>query len=104
MPLRHFLRLTLFCFAASFAMAETAPSREKFAGSGGAKVLLIGGGSSHDFEKWFHQADAATLKGAGYDVAYTAQVEEALALLPQADALVLSTNQKEFGVAAFQVA
>jgi type 1 glutamine amidotransferase len=65
---------------------------------------LIGGGSSHDFEKWFHEADAATLKGAGYDVAYTAQVDEALALLPQADALVLSTNQKEFGVAAFQEA
>jgi type 1 glutamine amidotransferase len=83
-----------------------APSGEKFATSqaGTLRVLHAGGGSSHDFEKYFHQADSAILKGAGCDVAYTSDVDEALELLPQADVLVLSTNQKEFGLTPFQEA
>src|ERR1043165_2104335 len=104
-----FLLLALLAASTPSAFAEPpapAKSGETFAAAkpGALKVLLIGGGSSHDFEKWFHQADSATLKGAGFDVAYTAQVNEALAVLPQADALVLSTNQKEFGAASFQEA
>jgi type 1 glutamine amidotransferase len=98
------LLVALCVTASAFAAPEPPkPSGETFGhGKPGAlKVLLIGGGSSHDFEKWFHQADEATLKAAGDDVAYTSQPEEALALLRQADVLVLSTNQKEFGTAAF---
>jgi type 1 glutamine amidotransferase len=104
-PLSLVILLALAC--SSLAQpAPSAPSGEKFGEvkPGTLRVLLAGGGSSHDFEKWFHQADSAILKSAGYAVAYTANADEALALLPQADALVLSTNQKDFGTADFQEA
>src|SRR5690349_2727627 len=109
MPLKPFSLLAALLFASVAAFAEpapSAPSGEKFQASksAAARVLLAGGGSSHDFEKWFHKADTEILKTAGYDVAYSANVEEVLALLPQADVLVLSTNQKEFGLPAFQEA
>jgi type 1 glutamine amidotransferase len=72
---------------------------------GALRVLLIGGGSSHDFEQWFHQDDSATLKAAGKIVpAYTANLEEALALLPNADVVVISANQAPFGTPPFQQA
>jgi len=81
------------------------PSGEKFAEprkAGALRALLIGGGSSHDFEKFFHQTDSATLRAKGFDPAYTEDVEEAVALLPQADLLIISTNQGPFGSAKFQ--
>ncbi|MSU62531.1 MAG: ThuA domain-containing protein, partial [Pedosphaera sp.] len=35
------------------------------------RTLIAGGGSSHDFERWFNQADTATLRAAGLaDVKY----------------------------------
>ncbi|HSI12649.1 MAG TPA: PVC-type heme-binding CxxCH protein [Chthoniobacter sp.] len=67
------------------------------------RALLIGGGSSHDFEKFFHQADSATLKAAGKIVtAYTSNAEEAIELLKNADTIVLSANHGTFGTAEFQ--
>src|SRR5207244_2624947 len=46
----------------------------------GTKTLIVGGGSSHDFEKWFHQADAATLSKSNLaSVNYTEQID---AILP----------------------
>jgi hypothetical protein len=48
---------------------------------GVSRVLLVGGGSSHDFEKFFNQADAATLQAKGKIVtAYTPNAAEAIAL------------------------
>jgi len=71
----------------------------------GKRVLLVGGGSSHDFEKFFNGADVATLNAAG-DLApvYTADLGTALRALPEAEVLVLSTNQKEFGAASWRAA
>ncbi len=66
------------------------------------RALLIGGGSSHDFERYFHKADSATLRAAGIVTAYTSNVEEALALMPNADVIVLSANHGSFGLAPFQ--
>lgn len=81
---------------------ETLPAS---ADAGTIRALLIGGGSSHDFEKFFHQADAATLKAAGGIVsAYTSNVEEAVALLGRADVVVICANHPSFGAAAFQKA
>jgi len=53
-----------------------------------SKILIVGGGSSHDFEKWFNKADA-TLLGA----AYTSNVAQIAAALPQVEVLYLSNNQ-----------
>ncbi|MEY2598972.1 MAG: hypothetical protein RLZZ142_1231, partial [Verrucomicrobiota bacterium] len=69
------------------------------------RVLLAGGGSSHDFERFFHQADGATLRASGKCVtAYTANAPEAVALMARADVLVLSANHASFGRPEFQEA
>lgn len=70
---------------------------------GRLRVLLVGGGSSHDFEKFFHQADKVTLNTTGsVDAIYTANAEEAAARLAEADVLVLSANHRSFGLSPFQ--
>ena len=58
-----------------------------------ARVLIVGGGSSHDFDKWFNQSDSATLRAAGAKVKYTDQPEEILSALKNLDVLYLSNNQ-----------
>jgi type 1 glutamine amidotransferase len=61
----------------------------------GPRVLLVGGGSSHDFGKWFDKADRATLaeiKPGWID--YTENVNAVnSALLANVDVLVWSANQ-----------
>lgn len=70
---------------------------------GTLRTLLVGGGGSHDFEKFFHLADKELLKGSGgADAVYTANAEEAAGLLPEADVLVLSANHPSFGLSVFQ--
>ena len=69
------------------------------------RVLLAGAGGSHDFPKFFLGADAEILRAAGgMDIAATPNLDEALALLPQADVLVLSANHAHFGRPEFQQA
>jgi len=70
---------------------------------GTLRALLVGGGSSHDFEKVFHQTDKTFLNGLGnVDAIYTSNAEEAVARMSDADVLVLSANHKSFGLSAFQ--
>lgn len=77
-----------------------APKKE-----GTLRVLMVGGGSSHDFEKFFHQADKALLKEAQrIDPIYTENAEEAVARLAETDVLVLSANHRSFGLSPFQSA
>ena len=81
---------------------ETLPANKE---PGLIRALLIGGGSSHDFEKFFHQSDAATLKAGGKILpAYTANADEAVALMANADVIVLSANHPSFGAAPIQKA
>ena len=68
----------------------------------GTKVLLIGGGSSHDFQRFFNRADTATLTGAGYSVNYTEDPEVAARELGNADVAVISTNQGSFSGLTFR--
>lgn len=68
------------------------------------RVLLVGSGSSHDFPKYFLGTDAEVLKAAGNDVAATPNLQEALALMPQADVLVFSGNHAQYGSEEFQKA
>ncbi|MCE9594313.1 MAG: ThuA domain-containing protein [Planctomycetes bacterium] len=58
------------------------------------ELLLVGGGSSHDFAKWFGATDSATFKAAGASsLRYTEDTAELATSLAAAKALVLSTNQ-----------
>ncbi len=86
----------------------TAATGQKFTEprkEGTLRVLLAGAGSSHDFPKYFLKQDAEILKAAGgMDIAATPNLEEALALLPQADVVVFSGNDKQYAAPAFQQA
>jgi len=67
------------------------------------RALLVGGGSAHDFETYFHAADSSTFKAAGGIMpAYTSNAGEATTLLANADVLVFSANHPSFGSPAFQ--
>jgi Uncharacterized protein conserved in bacteria len=79
---------------------ETLPTKTQ---AGFVRALLVGGGSSHDFETFFHFADCATLKAAGGIIpAYTSNVDESMAQLSNADVLVFSANDASFGSSDFQ--
>lgn len=78
----------------------TAPAWE----AGKAKVLVIGGGSSHNFAKFFGDTDVSTLKAAGYTVHYTEDRDQAADLLAEADVAVISVNRKFFDTAKYRKA
>jgi hypothetical protein len=57
-------------------------------------VLIVGGGSSHDFDRWYRQTDAETLRQGGFaTVIYTDNPDSIADYLPQADVLYLVNNQ-----------
>ena len=57
----------------------------------------MGGGSSHDFKKWYAEADVATLNAVGkLCVNYTEDSAVVTKELENVDVLVSSTNQKGF--------
>ncbi|MCK6446441.1 MAG: ThuA domain-containing protein [Planctomycetes bacterium] len=56
--------------------------------------LVVGGGSSHDFARWYGEVDLATLKAAGArSIRYTEATYELAGALGAAQWLALSTNQ-----------
>jgi uncharacterized protein len=78
--------------AAANIATDATPAKKMEWGSG-TKVLLVGGGSSHDFTKFFNQADTAILKAAGYSVNYTEDPATTARELANADVVVLSVNK-----------
>ncbi len=58
------------------------------------RVLLVGGGSSHDFDKWYKGEDVATLQMDGLaSVEYTDDPTSILSKLSGVDVLYLANNQ-----------
>lgn len=58
------------------------------------QVLIVGGGSSHDYDQWYRDADVATLERDQLaEATYTDQVDSILSYLPRLDVLVLTNNQ-----------
>jgi type 1 glutamine amidotransferase len=72
-------------------------SETRAAGPGQKKairVLLVGGGESHDFDRWYKQEDVATLQEGGFaTVTYTSDPTTILSHLANIDVLYLSNNQ-----------
>ncbi len=57
-------------------------------------VLIVGGGSSHDFDKWYKYVDAETMQRDGLaTVTYTSDPDSILYYLPNMDVLYLCNNQ-----------
>ncbi len=72
--------------------------------AGKTKVLIIGGGSSHNFGLFFGGTDGATLSAAGFSVNYTEDREQAAAEIGKADVAVISVNRQFFDTAAYRKA
>ena len=58
-----------------------------------AKTLIVGGGSSHNFDRWFNKEDRATLAKAFIDVDYTDQPNLIGSVVESLEVLYLSNNQ-----------
>ncbi len=73
---------------------------------GKTRVLMIGGGSSHDFGKFFGGTDRATLEAAGFSVNYTEDRDQAATALAsgEADVALISVNRKFFDTPAYRQA
>lgn len=82
-----FLAMTAQIGDSSKGVAPSPP-----AAADGIPVLIVGGGSSHDFEKFFNKADSATLAGS-CSVRYTENPDDILPALEKLDVLYLSTNK-----------
>ena len=86
----------ILLLAGGFALGEckvSSPGMGK-SNSKSIRVLMVGGGSSHNFDKWYKQADVATLQRDGFaDVHYTSTPDSILYFLPNVDVLYLSNNQ-----------
>lgn len=75
------------------AAAPAAPQRVHEWGSG-VKALLIGGGASHDYEKWFNEYDTKVLNASGrYTARYYEPQELTVAIVKSADVLIISANK-----------
>jgi putative heme-binding domain-containing protein len=72
--------------------------------AGKTKVLIIGGGSSHNFGRFFGGTDAATLEAAGFSVNYTEDRDQAAAEIGKADVAVISVNRQFFDTPAYRKA
>lgn len=80
--------LLLLAMISSNAMAES-PGKKK-----AIRVLLVGGGASHDFDRWYKQEDVQTLRKGGLaTVEYTSDPSIILSKLKDIDVLYLSNNQ-----------
>jgi putative membrane-bound dehydrogenase-like protein len=72
--------------------------------AGKTRVLVIGGGSSHNFKDFFGTTDVATLKAGGFSVHYTEDRDQAAAELANADVAVISVNRKFFDTTVYRKA
>jgi type 1 glutamine amidotransferase len=80
------------------------PSKPIVWAPGKTKVLVIGGGSSHNFGAFFGGTDVATLEAAGLSVNYTEGRDQAAAEIGNADVAVISVNRQFFDTAAYRKA
>jgi uncharacterized protein len=71
---------------------------------GKTKVLVIAGGSSHNFGQFFGGTDVATLEAAGFGVHYTEDRDQAVEALSSADVAVISVNRQFFDTPAYRKA
>ncbi|ODS82446.1 MAG: hypothetical protein ABS46_08895 [Cytophagaceae bacterium SCN 52-12] len=71
------------------ATAHGIPGKKK-----NIRALMVGGGASHDFDRWYKGEDVRTLEADGFaQVVYTDQPSDILKHLPGIDVLILSNNQ-----------
>ena len=91
---RTYLPVLFFLFCGFVLTQCKTQSPGASANSSTIRVLMVGGGSSHDFDRWYKQADAQTLESEGLaSVQYTSNTDSIASYLPNVDVLYLSNNQ-----------
>jgi type 1 glutamine amidotransferase len=75
---------------AAAAAGTNAPAKELHIT---ASTVIVGGGSSHNFDRWFNKEDTATLAKAFVNVQYTDQPNLLGPYVDKLDVLYLSNNQ-----------
>jgi type 1 glutamine amidotransferase len=79
---------------ASASSAPAAPTAPTFQWGSGLKVLITGGGASHDYQKWFNEADVKTLNATGGISANYTETTGGLAdVIAGVDVLIVSNNK-----------
>jgi putative membrane-bound dehydrogenase-like protein len=74
---------------------SSAPSSPSFQWSNGLKVLIIGGGDSHDYDRWYNKADVKTLNETGGVSANYTDITGGLAdVIADVDVLIVSNNKR----------
>ncbi|SEL61093.1 ThuA domain-containing protein [Parapedobacter koreensis] len=82
--MKLFAGLILGVMVIGTALGQTKPVR----------ILMVGGGGSHDFGRWYGQEDTKTLESTGsYRVMYTERPDSIPAYLKNTDLLILANNQ-----------
>jgi len=93
-PDRWPILVSLFILALLFSscgLRNTATAQKK---NKAIRTLIVGGGSSHDFDKWYKEVDSKTLERDSLaSVIYTSDVTTILGQLQNIDVLFLTNNQ-----------
>ena len=80
--------------AKKIVQATAAGPKRTVAWGSGVKALLIGGGASHDYEKWFNEVDSKFLDESGrYTARYFEPQELTVDLVRSSDVLMISANK-----------
>ena len=81
----------LLCISATACKVKSSSVKSS---SKNTRVLIVGGGSSHNFDLWYKGADAQTLRNAGFgQVTYTSNTDSIDDYLKNTDVLYLTNNQ-----------
>lgn len=93
-PVKWSAHAMLLIFALTFGSCAVHTPANAQKKTKSIRTLIVGGGSSHDFDKWYKEADVKTLEQDGLaTVTYTSDVNTILAQLPNIDVLYLTNNQ-----------
>jgi type 1 glutamine amidotransferase len=89
-----FPKIALLGLAASITFSQCTQNTQASSEDAGLRVLIVGGGESHDFDTWFKGADTRTLERDGLArVDYIDDMDSIMYYLPDADVLYLANNQ-----------
>jgi type 1 glutamine amidotransferase len=96
--------LAVFAVSATAAPPAARIPSTRPAATRPTRVLIIAGGTSHDFKRWFEDYDAAFLTAAGCTVSVTEDPAAAAIQLKDADVALISTNKPGFDTPGFRAA
>lgn len=86
--------LFIFLIFSGFVLSNCSGNAGANNNENNIRTLIVGGGSSHDFDRWYKQTDAETLQeGELASVTYTSNTDSIIHYLPEMDVLYLSNNQ-----------